>query len=325
VLAAAIGVFGVYDQTSKHDVPGYAPIAAGWRSDDAFVRGMEDRLPDGTRVLQLPYIPYPENGPVNGMLDYDLFKGYLHSRHLRWSYGATKGRPAEWQDDATVLAPQELALVATTAGFGAVYIDRGGFGDGGAAVEAALAKLTGTGPAGASGDNRLAWYDLRPLAARLAAKTTPSERHALRDALIEPVELAYGSGFSFQEGDANVPFRWGAADAQLDVENPLGAPRRVRLTTTLVGGGPQPSTVTMTLPDGRRRTIRTDDKGTPVDVQFTVAPGGGTLRLHTDGPAAPNAPNLIRDQRLRVVDPRLRDQQLSAGLLARLTADANAG
>jgi phosphoglycerol transferase len=324
VAVAAIGVLGVLDQTSVHDVPAYAAIKAGWNNDAAFVATMENRLPHGTDVLQLPYVPYPENGPVNGMLDYDLFKGYLHSRHLRWSYAATKGRPADWQDDTASLAPGELAMLSTTAGFGAVYVDRAGFVDHGAAIDAALTKVTGAGPAAASADARLEFYDLRPLAGRVAKVTTLSERHVLRDALLKPVELAYGPGFSYQEVAAGAPFRWAAADARLQVDNPLPYTRRVRLTATIFGGGPQPSTVAMTLPDGRRRTVTTSDKGAPLDVVFAVKPGGGSLRLQTTGPAAPNVPGNIRDQHLRVVDPQLRDQQLSAALLAKLIADANA-
>jgi hypothetical protein len=322
-LVVAIGILGVLDQTSGHDVPAYAANEAVWRNDGALVRTMDDRLPAGTRVLQLPYVPYPENGLVNGMLDYDLFKGYLHSSRLRWSYAATKGRPEDWHDDAKPLAPQELALVATTAGFGAVYVDRAGYLDHGAAVDAALTKVTGAGPAAVSADGRLEWYDLRPLAARLAAKTTHSERHALRDALIRPVELDYGKGFSFAESTGGVPFRWGAVDAELKLDNPLDHPRRVRMTASLGGAGPAPSTVTIALPDGRRRTLSTPATGAALDVRFTVAPGRSIVRLHTDGPAAPIDPNDVRDQHLRLVDPMLRDQQLAVGLLRSLTAAAN--
>jgi phosphoglycerol transferase len=256
------------------------------------------------------------------MLDYDEFKGYIHSRHLRWSAGSTKGRPADWQDDAQVLAPQEIAMVATTAGFGAAYVDRAGYADHGAAVDAALTQLTGAGPAFVSADGRLDWYDLRPLAASVARTTTPSERHVLRDALILPVELDYGPGFSFQEFDAGGPFRWGAADARLKVDNPQPVTRRMRLTATLFGGGAAPSTVLMTLPDGRRRTLTVSAKGAPLDVTFAAEPGARTVHFQTTGPAAPNAPNNIRDQRLRVSDPRLRDQQLAPGLLAKLIAAA---
>jgi phosphoglycerol transferase len=269
-------------------------------------------------------VPYPENGVVNAMLDYDLFKGYLHSSKLRWSYAATKGRPEDWQDDAQSLAPDELALVATTAGFGAVYVDRAGYVDHGAAIDAALTKLTGAGPAAVSIDTRLAWYDLRPLAARLAAKTTLSERHVLRDALVKPVELTHGKGFSFQESAAGLPFRWAAVDAQLDFDNPLDHPRRVRLSAPIATPGPAESTVTLALPDGRRRTVRTKNHAATIDVSFVVAPGRSSVRLHTDGPAAPLDPNNVRDQHLQLIDPRLRDQQLAPGLLGRLIADAGA-
>jgi len=322
-LVLAVGVIGVLDQTSGHDVPAYASNKAVWANDGALVRTMDDALPDGARVLQLPYVPYPENGVVNGMLDYDLFKGYLHSNKLRWSYAATKGRPADWQDDAAALAPGELALVATTAGFDAIYIDRNAYVDHGAAVETALKAVTGAGPVAQSPDTRLAWYDLRPLARRLAAKTTLSERHALRDALVKPVEFDHGDGFSFQESAAGVPFHWAAADAQLKLTNPLDHPRRVRLTASLAGPGPAPSTVTFTFPDGRRRVVAVPKEGAPLDVRFVVAPGASVVQIHTDGPAAPIDPNDVRDQHLRFIDPHLRDQQLSVALLRRLTADAN--
>lgn len=320
VLAVVVGVVGILDQTSPRDVPGYAGIAAGWRNDEAFVRGMEDRLPGGTSVVQLPYTPYPENGLVNGMLDYDQFKGYLHSRDLRWSYGSTKGRPDDWQADVQALAPEDLAVASTTAGFRALYVDRAGYADNGAVVDAALTKLTGAGPAGASADGRLAWYDLRPLAARVGKNTTPGERLIVRDALLRPVDLAFGAGFSFQEKDAAGPFRWGATDAQLVLDNPLDTPRKVRLTATVFGGAPQPSTVTVRLPGGATKTLKAAAQGAPLEVEVVVAPGGATVTLHTDGPPAPNAPNDIRDKRLRVSDPRVREDLLGADVLAKLAA-----
>ena len=319
-LVAAVGIFGVLDQTSGRDAPAYAAIASSWGNDAAFVRGMEDRLPAGTRVLQLPYVPFPENGLVNGMLDYDLFKGYQHSHDLRWSYGSTKGRAADWQAGVQALAPDELATAATTAGFGAIYVDRSGFVDHGAAVDAALTRVIGAGPAGASADGRLDFYDLRPLAARVAGRTTPAARAVLRDALIRPVILDFGPGFSFAEFAGGAPFRWAAQDARLRLTNPLDRSRRVRLTAAIAGGGPQTSTVTIGLPDGRTRTLTATDKGAGLDISFAVAPGTQTLRLHTEGPAAPNAANNIRDQRLRVVSPLLREDELSAARLAKLGA-----
>lgn len=317
LIAAAVGVVGILDQTATHDEPAYAANAASWRNDEAFVEGMEARLPAGTAVLQLPYVPYPENGPTNGMLDYDLFRGYHHSERLRWSYGATKGRARDWQADAQALAPQELAAAATTAGFGAVYVDRAGFADGGAAVVGALTRLAGA-PAGSSGDGRLTWFDLRPVAARVAAQTTPAERAATRDALLRPVRLAYGRGFSRAEVAGGVPYRWAGGDAQLRFANPLRRPRAVRLTATVFGGGAQPSTVTALLPDGVRRVVTVTAKGRALRLELGVPPGGGSVRLRTAGPAAPSPPNDVRDLRLRVAGAQVRERPLQPGPLARL-------
>jgi hypothetical protein len=44
--------------------------------------------------------------------------------------------------------------------------------------------------------------------------------------------------------------------------------------------------------------------------------------VHTDGPAAPNPPGNVRDLRLRVVDPQLREAPLAPDRLAGLVADA---
>ena len=38
------------------------------------------RLPAGSMIFQLPHRPFPEAPPLVAMSDYDLFRGYLHSR-----------------------------------------------------------------------------------------------------------------------------------------------------------------------------------------------------------------------------------------------------
>ena len=69
-------VLGVLDQTTPSDAPDYSAIAAQWRVDSRFGKAVDDKAPTGTRVLQLPYVPFPENPPVQRMPDYDLLKGY---------------------------------------------------------------------------------------------------------------------------------------------------------------------------------------------------------------------------------------------------------
>ena len=322
VIAAFVGAVGIYDQTSAIDAPDYPAVAAAWKAHDNFAATMRDRFPSGTKVLQLPYMSYPENGPVHGLRDYDLLTGYLHTTGLRWTYGAIRGRPSDWHRVHQALAPEQLAAAAAAAGFGAVYLDRAGYADGGVATAEALEKLAGPGASGASADGRLQFFDLRPAAARLAARTTPAERAQLAQALLYPVTLGFGAGFSAQELAGETPFRWAAADARLTLESPFAGTRDAIFTAHLFGGGAQPSTVTLTLPGGSRRSVVVTIKGRKVSFVLRLREGEATLRLQTAGPAAPHPPDNARDLRLRVQDPRIEYAPLQAAQLSRYVASA---
>jgi len=323
VLATAVvGVVGILDQTSPADAPAYATIAAGWKVDGDFARAMQDRFPTGTQVLQLPYMAYPENGTLVGIRDYDLFKGYLHTTGLRWTYGAIHGRPSDWLAQHSDLTPEQLAAAAAASGFGAVYVDRAGYADHGAAVTAALDALAGPGNSGQSADGRLQFYDLRPAAARLARAVTPAEHAAVHDALLYPVMLGFGAGVSYQEMAGPTPYHWAPADARLTFDDPLDAPRTVTFSARLFGGGPTPSTVTFTLPDGSRRAAAVSDAGSVVRFPVRLRKGRSTMRLQTAGPAAPHPANNVRDLRLRIQEQQIVYAPLTAARLARYVAAA---
>ncbi|MEA2224454.1 MAG: hypothetical protein QOH83_2830, partial [Solirubrobacteraceae bacterium] len=310
LVAAVVGVVGVLDQTSPSDAPAYAANAATWQRDGDFVAAVQNRFPAGAKIVQLPYMAYPENGPLNGIADYDLFKGYLHSTRLQWTYGAIHGRRSDWLGYHQALTPQQLATAAAAAGFGGLYLDRFGYvGDGAQATAQALDTVAGPGGSIASADQRLQFFDLRPAAARLAARTTPAERAQLTDALLHPVALGFGAGFSYQEGGQS-PFRWAGTDGRLTLDNPLEDGRRVHFTAQLAGGGATPSTVTLTLPDGRRETVSVTDQGAPVSFALRLPHGPTTLRLQTAGPEAPNPAGNVRDLRLRVTTARIEDDLL---------------
>lgn len=322
VIAAFVGVVGIYDQTSPTDAPDYAAVAAAWQADDDFATVMQDRFPAGTKILQLPYMSYPENGSIQGLSDYDLLTGYLHTTDLRWTYGAIRGRLSDWHRVHQGLPPEQLATAAAAAGFGAVYLDRTGYADGGAATAAALETLAGPGASGISADGGVQFFDLRPAAARLAASTTPAERAQLAQALLYPVALGFGDGFSYPELDGETPYRWAGADARLMLESPFDGTRDARFTAQLFGGGAQPSTVTLTLPDGSRRSVPVTSKGRKVSFVLRLREGRATLRLQTVGPAAPHPPDNVRDLRLRVQDPRIEYAPLQPARLARYAASA---
>lgn len=162
----AVVAFGLFDQVS-YEHPTYRRLDAVWLSDRDFVQAIEARLPTGAAVFQLPIIPFPEAGEREGMKDYDHLKGYLHSEDLRWSYGGVKGRPrADWQDELIGEPVNEVARAVAAVGFDGIWVDRFGYEDLGADLEARLADVTGVAPL-VSENQRLVFFDLRPLRADL--------------------------------------------------------------------------------------------------------------------------------------------------------------
>lgn len=156
-------VLGLADQTTPFFVPPYAQSAAAWRNDREFVQRIEAKLPARAMVFQLPYLPFPE-GPPGEM---SLLRPYLHSKTLRWSYGAMAGREADTWIKTTVMADgnlQRILKVLTEADFKGIYIDRQLMQDY-RKVEEALKQAVDPAPI-ESENGRFAFYALsKPVAA----------------------------------------------------------------------------------------------------------------------------------------------------------------
>jgi hypothetical protein len=139
VLAAVLAV-GVFDQTSDALIPAYGSVEGQWRHDRDFIRSLEDRLPERAMVLQLPYETFPEP-PAARQAIYEPVKPYLHSEDLRWSYGAMRGRPADWLGPLAGGPVMEIIAAARERGFAGLLVDRLGYGDDGAAITQELRVL----------------------------------------------------------------------------------------------------------------------------------------------------------------------------------------
>jgi phosphoglycerol transferase len=159
---AGLLVLGILDQTAGFCYFDYASTKVEYLQDRAFVRALEQTLPPGALVFQLPYKPFPETGfaGTHHLYDYELFRAYLHSKSLRWSYGAMRNREVDRWQGAVVQKPlPQLVETLALAGFSGIYIDRNGFADAGAALEAGLSSLLGSKPL-VSENRRLAFFNL---------------------------------------------------------------------------------------------------------------------------------------------------------------------
>jgi phosphoglycerol transferase len=228
-LAALVGL-GLLDQTSKRAIPPYATIAAEYRSDAAFVRQLQAVMPPRAMIFQLPAIPYPEHPPVVRMYDYDHARGYLHdASHLRWSYGAMKGREGEiWQKWVAAKRTPELLETLAAAGFGGLYLNRDGYPDQGAKLSAEIGSVLGQTPL-RSENGRLLFFDLTGYQRALRAQHTPAEWDAKQDAALHPLLMVWQNGCSDLEGSAEHNFRWCSAAGAWRLTNGARQAKRVTL------------------------------------------------------------------------------------------------
>lgn len=159
-LLILILVIGIMDQTSASFIPPYERLNSQYLIDSQFVNKIEKAMPANAMIFQLPYVPYPEYPPVVKMGDYDHLRGYLHSKTLRWSYGAMKGRVVDhWQNEISAKESGDFLETITIAGFSGVYIDRYGFPDMGINLEKKFASILDIKPL-ISQNNRLLFFDI---------------------------------------------------------------------------------------------------------------------------------------------------------------------
>ena len=159
------------------------------------MREIEARLPHGCGRLRAPLRPVPRGLSGNArqrpgcdLCDQVRAAARLPAlRGLRWSYGAVKGRPADWP---AALAGQPLPYVlaaAGAAGFSGLWVDPAGFEPAAAsACTPRCGRLLGE-PGLLSPDGDLWFFDLRPYLARLARAHTGAEAALLRHRSLYPL------------------------------------------------------------------------------------------------------------------------------------------
>lgn len=143
-VCALLVIGGALDQTTVGFVPDYAGAKAAYVADAAIVHEIETLVPEGAAIFQLPYMPFPENGPIGSMADYEHFKAYLHATSTVWSYGATRGRDDDlWQRNVSALPSPEMVAALKQAGFSGIWVDTRAYADAGAGVIQGLEDASG--------------------------------------------------------------------------------------------------------------------------------------------------------------------------------------
>ncbi|MFB2599312.1 hypothetical protein ACEXQE_16085 [Herbiconiux sp. P17] len=143
-LAVLLMLLAVWDQIPPIDPAARAATVASYDSDDGFVQQVEATVDPGCLIYQLPYIPFPESPPVNGVTDSDELRPFLHSDDLRWSAGGIKGR-APIDDVGAYASLAVPAMLMALDGIDAcgIVVDRAAYTDHGDDIVAQLERATG--------------------------------------------------------------------------------------------------------------------------------------------------------------------------------------
>jgi phosphoglycerol transferase len=232
VMVVLLTTIGILDQSSKRFVPNYVAVRPEYQNDAQFISSIESSLPAGAMIFQFPVKRFPETGPIERVWDYDLLKGYLHSKQLRWSYGAMRGREGDvWQASVSNKPVPEMIETIVLAGFEGVYIDRFGYADNAAKFEIELGNLLGANPL-VSENQRLSFFNLSAYQQKLREKYSAQEWEAKREEALYPLLATWSGGFSGLEGTPGNEWRWCGPSGELTLDNQALRTRRVTLETS---------------------------------------------------------------------------------------------
>jgi phosphoglycerol transferase len=239
VLVAVALILGFLDQKIPQYVPRYRDTKTEFLSDADFVSRIESSVPAGSMIFQLPYVQFPETAGIHKMHDYDHFRGYLHSKNLRWSYGTIKNRDGDRaQAEVAALPTEQFVQALVYAGFIGIYLDRNGYEDGAAAKTAELSNVIHVEPL-SSQNGRLLFFNLADYARRLRENTPDDEWQAKQEMSFHPLLLDWKGGFSGQEESPGKTWRWCSSEGELHLRNMSRRPRTISLEMAFATGYPE--------------------------------------------------------------------------------------
>jgi phosphoglycerol transferase len=284
--AAIVAVVGLFDQVTPAAVRSYESVKDAYLRDAWFADRIEASVPQNAMIFQLPYHRFPEGGPVLElrMADYDHMRTYLHSRTLRWSYPAIYNRAADaWISSVSQRPAAELLEAASATGFAGILIDRNGYPDAGAEIEAAFGDKLGR-PSAVSPDKRLAFFSLEAYNTTASANLSQAARAERRRSALETVALRWMDGFFGPERGPKGTFHWCPDACQVQIENPAALPLTATIKMTLFAA--QPPTSVDIEGDLLAEHLELPRAGAPLVRTVVVSPGRHVLRFSSRGAPA---------------------------------------
>lgn len=297
-------LFGVWDQTDDRWFPdlrptkeGYASveqtrskIAEEYQQDREFFERVEAIVPGGM-VFYYPHLefpesrPYRETGPAESIESYEPVLGYLHTRTLRWSFGAMKGRECDtWMREVCgqIEAYPQFIQRLELAGFDGLLINARGI----APHRFHILKEGIETPLGQGAlrefhpTRKLYFYDLREHREFQRRNMGAARFEAMARAELDRVYVLWLAGFSsFEPLGYEDRRHWCPKTGTLSIVNNTGrtvtSTVQMSFKTTFKG----PATLTIGGGDMWTDEIEIDQHGVPYRRTLVIPPGRHTVRM----------------------------------------------
>ncbi len=273
-LAAGVAGLGLLDQLPPPSKEATLALARAVQNDQRFCRALEEALPAGAMVFQLPLMNFIDGDPIGDMLSYEHVRPYLWTEHLRFSAGSVQGRPREeWQEQVAALPIEQCARQIEQYGFAGLYFNRKAYTDRAAAMLAELARR---------GWSRVVADEAGE---QVCVLLNPSPRPA-RPRAEDAAHIVYRGNWSFGtyglRDRGPRPARWACAS---------------RASLCFVNDSPQPGSFRMTAMVAASTARRVDvlfggqtiwsaqlepGESQPLDLRLVARPGRNYLRFRND-------------------------------------------
>jgi phosphoglycerol transferase len=279
LICGCLIIFGAFDQTPVVLFSNWENEKQQFYDDQFFIRQLESRLPAGAMVFQLPHTDLLSGAVPERMLPEDQLRPYLHSKTLRWSFGAMGDRNHKWAQITAELPLHEFIEHIIFAGFGGLLIDRYGYKD--SEVEQSVLGYLGLASKFDLG-GRWVFFDLRAFREKLESALSSEERGRREEVAKLTVRVEWLPSFSVLE---NSPARrWCGQKGTIRFVNDSNGRRVIDVTGKLQQSSPG-SFKLFAERDGQERQFVL--AGDPVEFhdRFVLQPHSSEeIRMRFDGP-----------------------------------------
>ncbi len=273
-------------------------VESEYLSDQRFISNIENVLPSNAMIYQLPYHKFPEGGIVNKMGAYSLFKGVLHSKKLRWSFGNMRGRHGDlWHEGISKLPWQERLKVLSLVGFKGIYIDRRAFvNDDLINVEEELFRYLNSKPV-ISDNQKLVFFSMDNFNNNYLKRFTPEEINEKRKLLLN---ASFGiSGAYYIEKNPNGSWQWLDKRVVLKTIN-LGSGYE-KIVKLKIATGNSPTANLIVKVNDSKYDFKINNKCSVIEIPLHVQHGVNIIEFTTNANRV-HAPKDTRNMYIRLID-----------------------